>query len=208
MDQYGNKEYWDDRYKLDTQPFEWYQDYSALKPLLSKELQKLQTPSPRILVIGCGNSRLSEQLHNDCHRQIINIDISSVCINQMKEKYTDYKGMEFLEMDVTNMNFESNSFDMVIDKGTIDSLLCSKSASESCVKAVREVRRVLKSSGVFFCVSYGPPEFRLNYFSAEECRWSVDVGQLEKPGEEEDGDGEDKQFHYVYVCKSVGQEGN
>jgi hypothetical protein len=55
MAKYSNVEYWDSRYQLDPEPFEWYQNFegvkSILKPLLHSDL------NAKILQIGCGNSR-------------------------------------------------------------------------------------------------------------------------------------------------------
>lgn len=37
--------------------------------------------------------------------------------------------MQFLEMDACELTFENSSFDFVIDKGLIDSILCSEGSS-------------------------------------------------------------------------------
>jgi 2-polyprenyl-3-methyl-5-hydroxy-6-metoxy-1,4-benzoquinol methylase len=41
----------------------------------------------RILNVGSGNSRLSEEMFEEGYTQITNIDISNVCIKAMKDKY-------------------------------------------------------------------------------------------------------------------------
>lgn len=83
--------------------------------------------SSSILVVGCGNSKLSEQMYDDGYRTIVNIDISQTVIDQMKETY-DKKGkkMEWVAMDATNMQFDSEVFDVVLDKGTLDAVICGK----------------------------------------------------------------------------------
>lgn len=51
---YGEPWYWDNRYANESGPFDWYQKYASLAPLVN-----LYTPRhnhPRILVVGCGNS--------------------------------------------------------------------------------------------------------------------------------------------------------
>jgi hypothetical protein len=67
------------------------------------------------------------------YKEITNIDISDVVIEKMRAQYQEthpglkctrplYKNVG-LTMDATHMTFPSNSFDLVIDKGTYDALL-------------------------------------------------------------------------------------
>lgn len=49
---YGEKWYWDKRYGQEPGPFDWYQKYHSLAPLLRLYVQ----PHHRVLVVGCGNS--------------------------------------------------------------------------------------------------------------------------------------------------------
>jgi len=86
----------------------------------------------KILNVGCGNSRLSEEMFDEGYQNITNIDISQVVIKVMIEKYKD-KGPNFKYqyMDVRAMEFENGSFDCVIDKGTLDSILCGESSTTS-----------------------------------------------------------------------------
>jgi 2-polyprenyl-3-methyl-5-hydroxy-6-metoxy-1,4-benzoquinol methylase len=38
----------------------------------------------QILIIGCGNSNLSEKLYEDGHKNVFSIDISEVVISRMR----------------------------------------------------------------------------------------------------------------------------
>jgi len=82
------------------------------------------------LNVGAGNSRMSDEMFDEGYQIITNIDISQVVIKQMQEKYKE-KGPDFkyLHMDVRAMDFEAGSFDSVIDKGTLDSILCGESST-------------------------------------------------------------------------------
>lgn len=80
------------------EPFDWYQSYGALKPLLKEYLR----PEHFILNAGCGNSTFSEELYEDGYGGnplhgstgcIVNIDISRTVITSMTEKYKDKVGM-------------------------------------------------------------------------------------------------------------------
>jgi hypothetical protein len=49
---YGEAWYWDERYRKEAGPFDWYQKYPALAPLLRLYV----SPHHRLLLVGCGNS--------------------------------------------------------------------------------------------------------------------------------------------------------
>lgn len=51
----------------------------------------------------------------------MNIDLSSVVINQQAKKYPE---QEWLVMDVLNLAFPDGSIPSVLDKSLIDTLLC------------------------------------------------------------------------------------
>lgn len=50
---YGEPWYWDNRYANESGPFDWYQKYQSLAPIIN-----LYVPRHlhRVLVVGCGNS--------------------------------------------------------------------------------------------------------------------------------------------------------
>jgi len=65
--------------------------------------------------------------------------------------------MKWDVMDVREMSYPSDEFDIAIDKSTIDALLCGESAFVNVAKMTREVQRVLKPNGVYLVISYGQP---------------------------------------------------
>jgi 2-polyprenyl-3-methyl-5-hydroxy-6-metoxy-1,4-benzoquinol methylase len=74
----------------------------------------------RVLMLGCGNSLLSEVLYDAGYTNIVNIDYSAVVIEQMKARHAESRPkMSWLEMDVTDLKFE-DEFDAVIDKATME----------------------------------------------------------------------------------------
>ncbi|RZC79008.1 hypothetical protein C5167_003201 [Papaver somniferum] len=82
---YGDATYWDARYIKEAGAFDWYQRYSSLRPFFLKFIPF----SSRILMVGCGNAVLSEDMVKDGYEDIMNTDISSVAIEMMKKKYKD-----------------------------------------------------------------------------------------------------------------------
>lgn len=81
-----------------------------------------------ILMLGCGNSKLSEQMYEDGYTNILNVDISPTVIEQMR-KISEEKGhnMKWEVMDATNMpDISDGTFDAIIDKGTLDALISGR----------------------------------------------------------------------------------
>lgn len=60
-------------------------------------------------------------------------------------------------MDVTDLKYESNTYDFAVDKSTIDALLCGDDSFLNVAKMTREVQRVLKVGGYYMAISYGSP---------------------------------------------------
>ena len=109
----------------------------------------------KLLVIGCGNSKLSENMYDIGIKNIINIDLSEIVIKQMCGKNKHRKEMLFLKMDMLKMDFEDSTFDVVVDKGTLDALMSdsSEKVDDDCNKLFAELDRVLKIGGRYICVS-------------------------------------------------------
>lgn len=118
--------------------------------------QTIKDKEARTLVLGCGNSALSEQMHKSLglKKDIVSIDFEEAVIKRMKNK--GVAGVEYLVMDATAMSFDSGSFDYAIDKGTLDAL-CSDKSPETASRVIayfNEIVRVLSpKGGVYIGVS-------------------------------------------------------
>ncbi|KAJ6720890.1 S-ADENOSYL-L-METHIONINE-DEPENDENT METHYLTRANSFERASES SUPERFAMILY PROTEIN [Salix viminalis] len=202
---YGEPWYWDNRYSSESGSFDWYQKYPSLAPLINLYIPR--HVHPRILVVGCGNSAFSEGMVSDGYEDVVNIDISSV----------------ILDMDVRDMSeFQSGSFDAVIDKGTLDSILCGNDSRNNAPKMLKEVWRVLKDNGVYILVTYGAPVYRLQLLR-DSCSWRIKLHVIDKLLSEEGSEhpiqeltnpvpiddsgssveavlGKNPDVHYIYVC--------
>lgn len=98
------------------------------------EEQQTNNSNESILVLGCGNSKLGEQiLMNSFVGPVLQVDISSKAIQLMTDRYQKYleeapvKRMEFIVDDakgLTSLSPESVGGG-VLDKGLIDVLHCS-----------------------------------------------------------------------------------
>lgn len=62
MPQYGDASYWDKRYaQYEGSTFDWLETYASLKSVLAEFLK----PDSKILILGCGNAVLSEEMYDD-----------------------------------------------------------------------------------------------------------------------------------------------
>lgn len=75
------------------------------------------------------------------------------------KKFPD-KHLDALDM----KELPSGEFNIVIDKGTLDSILCGENSVPNGDKIIREVYRVLANNGIFICITYGDEEHRKTFF--------------------------------------------
>lgn len=126
MVNYGSIDYWNTRYRNESGPaFDWLFDYSDIGSILDGLIPEKDVP---ILIPGCGNAPFSENLYfTGKFSKLVNIDLSDVAIDQMKAKYSSVPGLEFMVMDVLNMDFKDEKFAYIIDKSLVDTLMCYSS---------------------------------------------------------------------------------
>ncbi|KAH8923113.1 S-adenosyl-L-methionine-dependent methyltransferase [Atractiella rhizophila] len=188
---YSTREYWDERYSKESSDatYDWFKSYADIKSVFESLLPSKPKADMKVLMLGCGNSRLSEEMYLDGYTNIDNIDFSEIVIENMKQRYSnqEWKGMRWIIADIRDLPFEKKSYDVVVDKGTMDALLCYKGdiwnppqdVVENVEKEMAEVRRVLKDDGVFIYVSFAQPHFRKRYLlpprPEEAERWVLDV---------------------------------
>ena len=135
--------------------FEWYGEYPAFRRNL---LAAIPDKGARCLVIGCGNSEMSQALHADGYAAITNIDFDGGVIAEMAAKTRDTcPGMTWEVMDATQLTFADGSFGAVVDKGTLDAMCtdASEEVAASIGRMVRQAARVLTSGGAYCVVTLG-----------------------------------------------------
>ena len=156
--------------------FEWYGDWNTLGPLLRHVIPAQES---RILVPGCGNSCLSADLYDQGYEQVTNVDFSETCVREMLLQHVRKRPkMRWLVMDMTDLKaFGGGSFDVVVDKGSLDALMGDSEDREGTAsgkKFLEEVKRVLKSEegGAYVIVTLAQDhvlETLLDSFSAIGC---------------------------------------
>ena len=174
--EYKQLQYWNTRYEQE-QEFDWFKQYRDLRPILR---QFFPAQPCSILMLGCGNSSLSQDMYSDGFTDIVNVDYSDVLIQRMSLKYPH---MRWIVDDVQKLEFIPNeSIDVCLDKGTMDALMCDKGdvwdpspeLIEDCRKEVDQVMRVLKPGGTFIYITFGQPHFRLRHLE-RPGKWQVQV---------------------------------
>eukprot|EP00979_Chaetoceros_neogracilis_P006566 scaffold1338_cov272-Chaetoceros_neogracile.AAC.24 len=105
--------------------------------------------------------------------------------------------------DVTkSFPYPDSSFDLIINKGAMDSILCSNGAMMNTKKMMKECSRLLKDHGSMIVVSHGKPDDRLLYFENEEQWWNggVRVYKVEKPNIGALVAASGSKFHFIYLA--------
>lgn len=104
----------------------------------------------KILELGCGNGSMwsgnIKRLPKDCRLTLS--DFSENMLAAAKKNVPAESGIDFKVIDIQNIPFADNSFDIVIANMMLYHVPDLK-------KALSEVRRVLKPQGKFYCATYG-----------------------------------------------------
>uniref|UniRef100_A0A8C4XIY5 EEF1A lysine methyltransferase 4 n=1 Tax=Falco tinnunculus TaxID=100819 RepID=A0A8C4XIY5_FALTI len=149
---YRQRRFWDALYRQEgAEPREWLGGLSRFLPQLEAELR----PGDRILVLGCGNSALSHDLHELGYTDVTSIDFSPACIDTMRARYARCPGLRWAVMDIRALAFPDATFDVVLEKGTLDVLMVeetdpwdvSPQAAAAMHRVLAEVRDVGSRAG-------------------------------------------------------------
>mmetsp|Transcript_30983 Transcript_30983/g.68025 ORF Transcript_30983/g.68025 Transcript_30983/m.68025 type:complete len:469 (-) Transcript_30983:71-1477(-) len=160
LHKYGEAQEWNSRYQTDHGDtfFDWYAGFAELEHILRAHVQDVgRSPADmEVLMVGCGNSKLSEELHDQGgYRRIVNVDISEICIDKMKRLYSEtHPSLEWHAMDATKMTLGDKKFDLSIDKGTIDAVVCGEDGLVMVTDMIHEMGRTLKPGGLAMIITH------------------------------------------------------
>nr|XP_043621862.1 EEF1A lysine methyltransferase 4 [Erigeron canadensis] len=198
---YLDPNYWNERFSSEDH-YEWLKDYSHFQHLIQQNIK----PSSSVLELGCGNSQLCDELYKDGITDLTCIDLSSVAVEKTQKRLLlkGYKDIKVLEGDMLNLSFADESFDVVIEKGTMDVLFVDSGdpwnprpeVVSRAMAMLQGVHRVLNPHGIFISIAFGQPHFRRPLYNAPEFTWSIEYTTF--------GDG----FHYFFYilrkgCRSL-----
>jgi ubiquinone/menaquinone biosynthesis C-methylase UbiE len=83
-------------------------------------------------------------------------------------------------MDVRDLKYADSTFDLAIDKSTIDAILCGEKSFVNLAIMLKEVQRVLKDDGIYMIISYGQPENRVIHLEREFLSFDINIYTIKK----------------------------
>lgn len=83
--------------------------------------------------------------------------------------------MKWRVMDVTEMQFTDEFFDVILDKGSLDALMEPEHGIKLGSRYLKEVRRVLKSGGKYLCVTLAESHVIGLLFSEFRFGWETNI---------------------------------
>lgn len=108
----------------------------------------------KVLELGCGTGSLwigHDDLISKCDKLVVT-DLSEGMLETAKGNIGEKDNVEYRIEDIQNLSFDDDIFDVVIANGMLYHV-------PDLNKGLREVRRVLKNGGVFYCATLGENNF-------------------------------------------------
>jgi len=134
-DEYGDENFWEKRYQEESEKcrdkegdidtYEWYLTFEQMRPLLARDLdtalRRASADACKIVVSGCGNSTLCEDLHAAGYRNVSGNDYSTSVIGAMQKRSSSHSEIEYYvgdARDLAPVGVGPATHVAVVDKGT------------------------------------------------------------------------------------------
>lgn len=172
--QLGTKEYWDSFYQLEHKNFEqneddtgecWFQESNAedkMCDFIFEELTHLN--NPKVCDIGTGNGHLLFKLHEEGLKgDFVGIDYSETSVQfardiaSRKSYQVTFERSDILQTNDSFISQNSEVFDLVLDKGTLDAIALSSDKYENGLTGFEiyplHVSKLIKKGGILLITS-------------------------------------------------------
>ncbi len=116
--------------------------HKKLKEIVANEITK----EDDVLECACGTGMLTKVVAPKS-KSIIATDFSSKMLKRAKKKCKKYNNVEFMNANIMKLDFDDNSFDIVIAANVIHLL-------DDPIKAINELDRVCKENGKIIIPTY------------------------------------------------------
>ena len=110
--------------------------------------------------------------------------------NEAKRPKMDFKVMNIIK----NIDYVDETFDLVIDKSTLDGISCGERGSIDPVSMLDEVQRVLKTGGYYVIISLHDSEILNIHLNRDHLSFTCEPVKLDVMEEDSDS-------YYMHVCK-------
>ena len=210
----STRRFWDDHFKDLKLVEEW-----IASPEHLRDLVEAVTPDrlSSILEVGCGNSALAYHLAAAGYARVLAVDFSRTAL-EWQTKNGRAKAVALAQMDVCSLAVRSGTLDVVVDKGTLDAILCdSTHGHENVERMCREISRALRAGGVYLHVSDADDEVRKRLLDQPQLYgWTMDKQVLphavrsfalgetfnSEPAASSSADAH-RRPDYVYICRKA-----
>ena len=137
----------------------------------------IPSTSSSILVVGCGNAPFSASVVDEGgYKNSIHVDYSEVVIGQQHDRFPH---IDWRIADCLNMpEFEDSSFDYVLDKSLIDTMMCYDDGSATTQKLFKEMHRVLKPGGRLIQISLHKEHEVIPFRDSPSCDFAATTCKL------------------------------
>ena len=175
--EFHERQFWDRFYATrGGDAFEWYGCWRDIAELVLA-VAPLAEP---LLVLGCGNSTLSEDMCDAGFAAVTSVDYSESVIAEMRAKTAGRSELAWEVMDVTAMRYGDASWRLVVDKGTLDALYAEETdvLGQVADSMFAEIQRVLAPGGKYALVTMAQGYVLarvLSAFSAPRWAGTVDI---------------------------------
>lgn len=185
------KNYWEKQHESITTPEEWYID---LTTYYNKKFNiNLWNKEQEILILGVGYSKLIDHLIAKNFKHVTLVDFSENLMNFLTNKYSNLESCAEWDcklftnsvvalQDINRLTKDGlipeSFYDIIIDKACLDCVLSDPDGEEKFKACIHEVLNALTINGIFYYISTGKPDRRINMITSVDVNLKIDIEEI------------------------------